>query len=760
MSKFLEAALRYAALGWRVFPLRVRGKEPIIDNGSTGATNDINQIRTWWARWPNANIGLATGHQFFILDVDPRHNGDESLESLELNNGSLPPTLQQISGGGGQHRAFRIPPGLRIPNSQGKIANGLDIKGAGGYIVAWPSIHPDTGRQYEWDGIAEFEQQPILECPQWLIDLAINNDGKPFEVPDKISKGKQHSTLVRAAGLMRGAGFTPEEIFAAIWVTNITRCEEPGPEKNIRQIAESAGKWAQGDRLNGNSNGRAAGHLSDPDIQAEIEIPWTERLSVARQLVTEALTTPSHKLYGSRDNPAPYLVALANVGELEQKAARRLLKEKFKSDFVAKEWDLQLAHEKSKLVKQDQQKTPYILNSEGGLRVGVANAITMIAALPVAWNSFSCRAFLTSAAPWGSEGNWTDYDDIKAAEWCQHQGLHIPPTVAMDASLAVARDRKPYYHPVTEYLKSITWDGASRLNTWMRDFLGAPDSDYTRAVAAKWAISAVRRVFDPGCQADYTIVLEGTQGKRKSTALRTLVGPEWFSDDITDIGSKDSAIQLQGKWVVELAELDAFRRAEITTIKAWLVRREDHFRPPYGRRAEDFPRQNVFAASTNKEDWGMDDTGLRRFWPVRCGEIKIEALAAARDQLWAEAYQRHLNKESSYLNDLLEAKASHEQHDRQEIDPWTTIIEPWVDAPKMRGGASQTEIENFQSSPAAIYLPEILSNCLNIPEKDWNKSHKDRVTRVLRILGYIAKRAPRSKDDPKAKRPEYWSIPQ
>jgi len=102
-----------------------------------------------------------------------------------------------------------------------------------------------------------------------------------------------------------------------------------------------------------------------------------------------------------------------------------------------------------------------------------------------------------------------------------------------------------------------------------------------------------------------------------------------FSDDVTDIGSKDSAMQLQGKWIVELAEFDPLRKLEMTTIKAWLVRRVDHFRPPYGRRPDDFPRQNVFVATTNKDDWGNDDTGLRRFWPVRVGgKIDIDGLAA------------------------------------------------------------------------------------------------------------------------------------
>ena len=549
----------------------------------------------------------------------------------------------------------------------------------------------------------------------WILSLSPHGAHKvAFEAKEKIPKGEQHDTLVSIAGTMRARGATVEAIFAAIWAINQEQCSEPGPVENIRKIAESAGKWERGRpqtprvQTNGHAaptttvavNGSPLPVAVDIDTSEE-EIPLTERLTVARDLVRQLLDSgESHKLYGSRDNPAPYMVALAALTPIEQSAARRILKEKFKSDFVAKEWDLQLKHEIAKYRKENQQETPYILNDEGALRVGVANAITMLGQLPIAWNSFSCRAFLTDKAPWGSEGNWTDYDDIKAAEWCQHQGLHIPPAVAMDASLAVARDRKPYHHPVVEYLKGLTWDKEPRINHWLTDYLGAKNDDYSRAVAAKWMISAVRRVFEPGCQADYTIVLEGAQGKRKSTALRTLIGSEWFSDDITDIGSKDSAIQLQGKWVVELAELDAFRRAEITTIKAWLVRREDHFRPPYGRRAEDFPRQNVFAASTNKDDWGMDDTGLRRFWPIRCGEIKIDALAAVRDQLWAEAYARHTEKEATYFSDFMEGRAAAQQDERQSIDVWQErVIEAARSIILNSSGASVHEILTWMKVP-------------------------------------------------------------
>jgi putative DNA primase/helicase len=143
------------------------------------------------------------------------------------------------------------------------------------------------------------------------------------------------------------------------------------------------------------------------------------------------------------------------------------------------------------------------------------------------------------------------------------------------------------------------------------DYLDCTDSAFARAVGLRWLISAVARIFRPGCQADHLLLLEGPQGIRKSSALRALVGDEWFTDHIADLGSKDSRLDLLGKWVIEMSELVSMRRAEIEKVKAFLTARTDHFRPPYGRRAVDVPRQNVFAASTNEEQPFVESSGNR-----------------------------------------------------------------------------------------------------------------------------------------------------
>src|SRR5512132_1741296 len=139
-----------------------------------------------------------------------------------------------------------------------------------------------------------------------------------------------------------------------------------------------------------------------------------------------------------------------------------------------------------------------------------------------------------------------------------------------------------------------------------------------------------------GAKADCCLILEGPQGIRKSTALRTIAG-EYFTDELADLGSKDAAMQTRGVWIIELSEFDNLSHAEVARIKAFMSRTTDRFRPPYGMRLVESQRQCVFAGTVNHGTYLRDETGGRRFWPIRCGRIDVEALARDRDQLWAEA---------------------------------------------------------------------------------------------------------------------------
>ena len=243
MTTMLDYALAYALRGWPVFPLAVRDKVPLI-KGGTGcleATTDETQIRKWWGKTPLANIGLATGHSFFVIDIDPRHNGHLWQDSVDL-----PDTITQQTGSGGTHYIYAGPPS--IPNSNNKISPGVDIRGQSGYIVAAPSIHPN-GKPYVWVDTEFIPTGDPQLAPGWLLDMAgtASKTGVP-PIGDVIKHGDQHETLWKYACSLWGGKvkYTEAELVAAVTVIS-KRCEIVPPEKNVEKIVYSVTrKHAQG----------------------------------------------------------------------------------------------------------------------------------------------------------------------------------------------------------------------------------------------------------------------------------------------------------------------------------------------------------------------------------------------------------------------------------------------------------------------------------------------------------------------------------
>lgn len=396
-----------------------------------------------------------------------------------------------------------------------------------------------------------------------------------------------------------------------------------------------------------------------------------------------------------------------------------------------------------------------IQTGDGKPKACLANAITALRYDPAWWgvlafNEFSLYTVTKKPAPWqqSAGANWTDYDDSRAAEWLQHIGIMVSSKVAAEAAQTVAKENR--FHPVRDYLQGITWDGRNRLDTWLLTYLGTDDTPFTRAVGARWLISAVARIYRPGCQVDHTLLLEGPQGIRKSSSLRTLAGDEWFTDHISDLGSKDSRIELHGKWIVELAELDRLRHGELERVKAFLTARTDHFRVPYGRRAEDVPRTCVFAGSTNSDAPFTDETGNRRFWPVRCGNLEIDALSCDRDQLWAEALKRYRDGSVWWLDtNELNALAREEQNQRYEPGVWDDLIRDWLDDPKQRyetDGGSQLPIEPFRSSADRVTIDDILVHAIGKPPERFTQSDRNQISKFLRHERWTRTQATKGKE--------------
>ena len=266
-------------------------------------------------------------------------------------------------------------------------------------------------------------------------------------------------------------------------------------------------------------------------------------------------------------------------------------------------------------------------------------------------NRFSHRPSVLADLPWRKlevSSVWTDSDDAGLRNFLslkfQLQGRQI----IDDALLQVMEDNA--FHPVRDYLKGLTWDGVKRMDTIFSDYLGAEDSHYTRAVARSFLKAAVARVMRPGVKYDYCLILSGPQGIGKSTLLAKL-GGEWFNDSLVSIGTKDTLEQLQGSWIIELAEMQATSKAENDALKAFITRQVDKFRKAYGRRTEAYPRQCVFAATTNDSEFLRDRTGGRRFLPVLVnGNGRLNAADMETDQIWAEAMAAY-KKDSTLLLD-------------------------------------------------------------------------------------------------------------
>lgn len=266
----------------------------------------------------------------------------------------------------------------------------------------------------------------------------------------------------------------------------------------------------------------------------------------------------------------------------------------------------------------------------------------------------------------------SDNDTTLATAWFNANGFPTAKNdIVRDAMNAACEVNT--FDPLCDFLNGLAWDGIERLPMWLSKYCGVEPTPYSSEVGLRWMISAAARGLQAGCKVDTMLVLEGGQGAGKSTALAVLAGSDWFTDSLPPMGSKDAAGFLAGAWIIEVAELEAMRR-DIDTLKAFISRQIERFRPPYARTEVVQPRRCVFAGTTNKSDWQRDETGGRRFWPVTVGAIDIDGLNQAREQLWAEAVQRFNAGECWWLEGDVVQQAAKEVAERGTDDPWRSEI--------------------------------------------------------------------------------------
>lgn len=303
-----------------------------------------------------------------------------------------------------------------------------------------------------------------------------------------------------------------------------------------------------------------------------------------------------------------------------------------------------------------------------------------------ALNEFAGRGEVLGALPWAEGAQrrlWGDNDNA-GLYWYLEKVYGITGRANVDGALSLHSERHAF-NEVSAYLQGLHWDGQERLDTLFIDFLGAEDNEYTRAVTRKAFTAAVARAMKPGCKYDNMTILSGRQGLGKSTLLDKM-SRGWFNDSIRTFEGKEASELLQGVWIVEVGELDAFRRSDVSRIKQFLSQKADRFRAAYGRHVKEIPRRCVFFGTTNNVDFLQDRTGNRRFWPV---DVGVHAptrnvwrdLDHEVDQLWAEAVVRWRSGESLYLSGELEELAKQRQEAHREASTKEGLIMDFLELP-------------------------------------------------------------------------------
>ena len=552
-----------------------------------------------------------------------------------------------------------------VRNSQGKIARGLDVRGEGGFIIWWPA-----------SGCEVWLDEDIAPWPEDALAAAIR---KPPANP-------------KAEGI-RAAVQQPSTADALASLADAVKLIENAVAGERYEVVKSV-TWQLSKFILG-------GFLDEDTARDAVR-------DAAEAAGGEDMTKVDRLWDGALEKVEPAIVPGSEF------------------DALPPESDEDEPDEPDGWRNMLQRGAPTKKNPDGPVMANLLNASIAFRYAPdwigrLKFNEFSSQAEIDGR-------RLEDKDAIRGAIWLQDHHLQIQKATALDAMVEVAH--KQPYHPVRDMLRGLDpHDGVARTETWLIDCAGAEDTALTRAYSQKSLIAMVARVMRPGCKVDTMLILEGPQSIKKSTLFRVICGnPTWFSGSPGDPGHKDTFEKLQGKWVIEFAELDHMNRSEVSTIKAFMTQEVDHFRPSYGRLPADYPRQCVFGGTVNPGSTGYlkDETGARRFWPVACGvgkpdhwKIDADWLIANRDQLLAEAVA------------LFDAG-----------EPW------WLETAALERQQRTSADERFDAhvweQPIADYLVgkhvttigDLLLNPVGMAVKDQKRFHRVDVGAVLRRLGW------------------------
>lgn len=651
-DSILSEAEKLYKLGFAIHWCLPREKRPVASKWTTGPRTSWQDLKRTYK--PGYNVGVRTGspsklgegRYLACIDVDIKkpEARKAAVQALKkLLRGAICPEVRSGSGNGSRHLyCVTKEPFQMITVEKHKDEWEICVYSDGRQMVLPPSIHPN-GSEYVWRSQIESSRSlPLLSFEKFSessvppaqkqlvtgtlddfkyspveIDWLPISDGMRLAIKRGVGVSDRSAHLLPAAVALHSVGCSKNEILTVL----------TDPDTFL-------GKCAY-DHAQTRSRERAAKWLWNYTVRRVFE----ERNARA----------------AFRGLPVNDGTVLQNVEKIS-KQIRRIEEET--------DW-------KDELKKTDKGAVRDTLNN---LDLILSHGISQPLFLK---DEFANRESYGLDAPWGGRKgtDLADIDTVLIKSWLAKSEWGLEPknqTIEQAMALLAHRHRT---HPVRDYLRSLKWDGTPRVGTWIKSYLhGEAQEPYLTEISKKFLVAMIARVFRPGCQWDYTLILEGEQGTRKSTTARTLAGDKWFCDHLPDLKDKDAMLNLQGSWLVELGELKNVKHTDAGTVKSFLTRRTDRVRAPYGKRWIDSPRQSAFIGTVNENEYFKDPTGNRRFWPVKVGRCDVDALSRDRDQLFAEA--KHIfdqGTEKLYLEGAALKQALEAQDDRRVDDDITEM---------------------------------------------------------------------------------------
>ena len=369
-----------------------------------------------------------------------------------------------------------------------------------------------------------------------------------------------------------------------------------------------------------------------------------------------------------------------------------------------------------------------------------------------ALNLFDGKPYATKAPPWRRIKAAEPMEDVDLAGLRNYvekaYGISSKEKVADTLKLELHRNA---WHPIRDFLNGLVWDGQPRVDNLFIDYFGTAETIYEREAARKSLVGAVARIFSPGCKFDLMPVIVGDEGLYKSTFWKRL-GKQWFSDTFFKVDGKDALEQIQGAWIIEIAELAGLRKGDAESIKHFITKQEDEFRAAYGHFKKKYLRQCIFVGTTNWRDFLKDPTGNRRFLPIVAQPERVtksvdtDLVGEEVSQIWAEAVSYYMQGEKLYLSKEAQAlafaiQAAHmEQDDRAGyIDTFLTLPLPedWTKRDAFDRQAYFADRRSAEGVPRTeVTVAEIWVECLGKAREDMSKYNTREINDMLRGLGW------------------------